>query len=351
MKPDAQPFGTTTDGTAVRLYELRNQFGVIARLTDYGATLVEMHVPDRHGEIEDVILGFESVAGYQSEANQYFGCTAGRVANRIASGKFRLDGVDYQLATNNGPNHLHGGATRSLDKVVWAARQLGNLGSSAVEFTYTSPDGEEGYPGALACKVTYTLTDLNELIIEYSATTTKANPINLTNHAYWNLGGAGSGSILDHEIQIAADRYTPTNQTLIPTGTMASVRGTLFDLRVPTRIRDRIDALGKTPALGYDHNFVLSESVGTMRLAARLRDPASGRVMEIHTTEPGIQFYTGNFLRGDAGKRGRTYGHRHALCLETQHFPDSVNQPQFPSVILRPGQTYRHRTVHRFSAD
>jgi aldose 1-epimerase len=350
MKPYSQPFGTTKDGAEVRLFELRNIYGVVARLTNYGATLVEMHVPDRDGDLEDVILGFESVEGYQSAANQYFGCTTGRVANRIANGRFRLDENDYQLATNNDPNHLHGGGSRSLDKRVWRAQQSRSLNNSAIEFSYTSPDGEEGYPGELVCKVKYTLTNANELIIEYKATSNQATPVNLTNHAYWNLGGAGSGSILDHEIQIAAARYTPTNHTLIPTGRIEPVAGTPLDLREATRIGDHIEDLTETPALGYDHNFVLSESAGSMKLAARLHDPASGRVLEIHTTEPGIQFYSGNFLRGDSGKRGRVYGHRHALCLETQHFPDSVNQPQFPSVILRPGQTYRHKTVHKFSA-
>ena len=344
-----RPFGKTADGTAVDLYELRNRYGMIARITNYGATLVEMHVPDRNGELADVVLGFEDVGGYQSASNQYFGCTTGRVANRIAEGKFSIDGKDYQVATNNGPNHLHGGTHRSLDKVVWAGRDVSTSDFSAVEFTYESPDGEEGYPGKLHIRVVYTLKDAGELRIDYTATTDQPTPVNLTNHAYWNL--AGGGSILDHEVQIAASEYTPTDRNLIPTGMTAEVRGTDLDLRAPTRIGDRIESLARTPALGFDHNFVIDDHDGSsLRLAARLRDPKSGRILEIRTTEPGIQFYTGNYLRGDKGKNGDTYALRGALCLETQHYPDSVNQPGFPSVVLRPGATYRHSTVHRFSA-
>lgn len=349
MQNLGEPFGTTAGGTAVQLYQLRNKQGLIAKITNYGATLVEMHTPDRNGILADVILGFESVAGYQSDANQYFGCTTGRVANRIAKGKFTIDGEPYTVAVNNGPNHLHGGVHRSLDKVVWRGRDVSGPDGPALEFTYTSPDGEEGYPGALACKVVYTLTHANELRIDYQATSDAATPVNLTNHAYWNLAGAGSGTIHDHELQIAADSYTPTDDTLIPTGFIMPVSGAL-DLRQPTRIGAGIEEMSKTAAAGYDHNYVLRPGSG-LRFAARLRDPGTGRTLTIHTTEPGIQFYSGNFLKGDRGKDGRTYGHRGALCLETQHYPDSVNHKTFPSVVLRPGSTYRHTTVHRFGSD
>ncbi|MFQ5505276.1 MAG: aldose epimerase family protein [Planctomycetota bacterium] len=351
MGTEKYSFGRTRAGTLVHAYDLVNRNGLRARVMTYGATLVEMHVPDRNGVLADVVLGFEDVSGYESERNQYFGCTTGRVANRIKNGRFTLDGEDFILALNNGPNHLHGGIERSLDKVVWTATPADGPDGPAVVFRYLSPDLEEGYPGNLEIQVTYTLTHDNELVIRYEASADEPTPVNLTNHAYWNLAGAGSGSVLDHELEIAATHYTPTDDTLIPTGAIAPVRGTPLDFTEATAIGKRLDLLVETPSLGYDHNFVLNERGTEPSFAARLRDPGSGRVLEILTTEPGIQLYSGNFLRGDRGKDGKTYGQRHALCLETQHFPDSVNHPSFPSVILKPGETYRQTTIHRFGVD
>jgi len=343
-----ESFGRTKDGARTVLYTLTNKNGLIAKITDYGATLVEMHVPDRRGVIVDVVNGFDNVKGYQGEGNQFFGCTTGRVANRIAKGKFKVDGKEYTVAINNEPNHLHGGVERSLDKVVWTAEPKEGEEGPALVLTYTSPDGEEGYPGNLAIEVTYTLTHDDELRIDYKATTDKATPVNLTNHAYWNLAGAGSGTVLDHELMLAAKNYTPVDDTLIPTGKIAPVAGTELDFTKSEVIGKRIPA-DDTPWKGYDHNVVLDSQDGKLALAARLLEPKSGRVLEIHTTEPGIQFYTGNFLFGQKGKKGKTYVHRGALCLETQHYPDSVNKPNFPNTILRPGKTYTHTTVHRFA--
>ena len=349
-------FGTTKAGEATEIYTLKNENGLIAKVTTYGATLVEMHIPDKDGILADVVNGFDNVAGYEGYGNQYFGCTTGRVCNRIAKGKFTIDGTEYTLATNNDPNHLHGGGDKALSKQVWQAEQL--KGQNAVVFTLTSPDGEEGYPGNLSMKVTYTLTNDNELRIDYEATTDKATPVNLTNHAYWNLAGAGTGTILGHELTLNADRYTPTDDTLIPTGEVEDVDGTALDFRQPTKIGDRIpdkDATktedAKTATLGYDHNFVVNGTAGEQRLAARLSHSASGRVMEIYTDQPGIQFYSGNFLNGQAGKGDTTYPFRGALCLETQHYPDSVNHTNFPNTILKPGETYRTTTVHKFKAE
>ncbi len=341
-----QSFGTTSRGEPARLFVLRNAHGITARLTDYGATLVGLSLPDRAGIFEDVLLGFDDVSGYESDANQYFGCTTGRVANRIAKGRFKLGARTYSVATNNGPNHLHGGGPRALSRVMWQAERLD---PQALRFTYVSPDGEEGYPGALTIAVTFSLTDDDELTIEYEATTDAATPVNLTNHAYWNLAGHGSPTVLDHELVLMADQYTPTDDTLIPTGELASVGDTAFDFRTAKTIRRDLGRVADTAAGGFDHNFVLRGEAGKLRLAAALRDPASGRTLQILTTEPGIQFYSGNFLHGQIGKQGRLYEHRSACCLETQHFPDSVNQPAFPSVILKPGETYRHKTVHRFT--
>lgn len=359
-KPNPAPaqadFGKTKSGEATELYTLTNKNGLIAKLTTYGATLVELHLPDKEGNLVDVINGFDSVAGYEGDGNQYFGCTTGRVCNRIARGKFTLDGTEYTLATNNDPNHLHGGGDQALSKQVWKAKVATD--TQAVTFTLTSPDGEEGYPGNLSMKVTYTLTDANELRIDYEATTDKATPVNLTNHAYFNLGGAGSGTILGHELTLNADHFTATDDTLIPTGEIKSVADTELDFRKATVIGDRIPDKEaqktddcKTSTLGYDHNFVVNGEAGTMRLAARLKDPQSGRVMEIHTDQPGIQFYSGNFLKEQEGKGSKKYPFRGAVCLETQHFPDSVNHENFPSTILKPGATYRTTTVHRFSAE
>ncbi|MBM80767.1 MAG: galactose-1-epimerase [Planctomycetaceae bacterium] len=340
-------FGKTKDGETVHSYTIKNKNGITAKFISLGATLQSLMVPDKDGKMADIVLGWDDVAGYQGEDNQYFGCTTGRVCNRIAKGQFTLGGKEYKLAINNEPNHLHGGVKRSLDKVVWKAKVKGQ----AVRFTYSSPDGEEGYPGNLDITVSYTLTDKNELKILYKAKTDKATPVNLTHHSYWNLGGAGSKTVLDHELWLAADKYTPTDDTLIPTGKIEPVKGTVLDFTKSTRIGDRIEKLTDTAALGYDHNFVLNSQDGKLALAAKLKDPASGRVLTVHTTEPGIQFYSGNFLKGQKGKGGKTYAHRSALCLETQHYPDSINKPDWDSIVLKPEGVYKHTCVYSFSAE
>ena len=329
-EPTSEPFGKTEDGTAVELYTLKSEKGLVAKVMTRGATLVQLHVPDASGKTADVIWGFDDVSGYESEGNPYFGCTTGRVCNRIAEGKFTLDGKEYTLAINNEPNHLHGGVERSLDKVVWKARPFTNEKGQGVIFSYTSPDGEEGYPGNLDVTVRFFVPkDANRLAINYSAKTDKATPVNLTNHAYFNLAGPGSDTVLDHVLKLNADSYTPVDDTLIPTGEIKSVEGTELDFRKPTKVGKRIDTLTDTAALGYDHNFVLNkpEEGKEYRFAATLKDPKSGRTLRISTTEIGIQFYSGNFLDGTVkGKDGKTYAYRSAVCLETQHFPDSVNQ-------------------------
>lgn len=344
-------FGKTADGTPVEEFTLTNSTGATVKLISRGATLKEWLVPDKNGEVADVVFGFDDVAGYESPANGYFGCTAGRVANRIAKGKFTLDGKDYSLATNNAPNALHGGEKRSLDKVVWQGKPFKSDDGEGVVFTYSSPDGEEGYPGKLDIEVTYTLNDKNELRIDYDATTDKATPVNLTNHAYFNLAGAGSPTINDHELTLTADRYTPVDDTLIPTGELASVAGTPFDFRQPHAIGERVDQLGTGTGAGYDHNFVLNNQDGDLAVAAKVRDPKSGRVLTVSTTEPGIQFYGGNFLEGAAGKGGKKYAYRSGFCLETQHYPDSVNQENFPPIILRPGEKYTHTCIYQITAE
>ena len=342
-------FGTTPEGESVELYTLHNKNGLVAKITTFGALLTEMHVPDRNGNLSDITLGFDNLDDYV-KGHPYFGSTAGRYANRIAKGKFTLDGVEYQLATNNDPNHLHGG-DKGFDKRVWDARPLKTANGSAVEFTYLSEDGEEGYPGNLKSVVVYTLTDDNELIVDYKATTDKATPINLTNHAYWNLAGEGKGDILGHELEIIADFFTPVDDTMITTGEIRPLTGSPLDFRTPTAIGARIAQMTGNPG-GYDHNFVLRKSAsGKLETAAKVFEPTSGRTLEISTTEPGIQFYSGNFLDSTlTGKSGGVYHKQHGFCLETQHFPDSPNKPHFPSAILRPGETYTHKTIHRFSA-
>ena len=337
-------FGKLPDGTAVESFTLRNARGVEVRAITYGAIITSLRVPDRAGRLGDVVLGHDDLAGYLDKP-AYFGSVVGRYGNRIAKGRFTLDGKTYTLATNNGPNHLHGGI-RGFDKVVWKADPTA-AGTAAVTFRYTSPDGEEGYPGTLAARVTYTLSDKGELTFDYSATTDKATPINLTQHSYFNLGAPGS-DILGHELTLEADRFTPVDPTLIPTGQLAPVAGTPFDFRKPTAIGARIgqDDEQLKRGGGYDHNFVLSGAGEGLRRAGLLADPKTGRTMEILTTEPGVQFYSGNFLDGTIkGKGGVVYKHRSGLCLETQHFPDSPNQPSFPSTILRPGKEYRSKTV------
>jgi aldose 1-epimerase len=321
------------------------------RAMTYGAIILSLKVPDRAGHVVDVVLGFDDPEGYlKPPPPPYFGALIGRYGNRIAKGKFTLDGKTYTLATNNGPNHLHGG-NKGFDKVLWNAEPKETADAASIVFTRTSPDGEEGYPGALQARVTYTLTAKNELILEYHATADKATPVNLTQHSYFNLAGDGSGDILGHDLTINADRYTPVDSTLIPTGELSSVAGTPFDFRKPTPIGARIgqDNAQLKNGNGYDHNWVLNKSGTGLQVAARLTDPKSGRSMEISTTEPGLQFYSGNFLDGTiTGKGGHVYKFRNGLCLETQHFPDSPNQANFPSTILRPGQSYDSKTVLTF---
>jgi aldose 1-epimerase len=346
-KPQGSDFGKNAAGKAVHEFTLTNKSGMIVKLSSRGATITQVHVPDKNGKLADVVLGFDNAAGYEGEGNQYFGNTTGRVCNRIAKGKFTLDGKEYSLAINNEPNHLHGGAKRSLDKVVWKVSKPKK--GNGLTFRYTSPDGEEGYPGKLAVTVNYILTDNNEIRINFRAKTDKATPVNLTNHAYFNLAGAGSETVLDHLLTLNADKYTPTDDTLIPTGKIESVEGTVLDFRKATRIGERIKSLDDTAAIGYDHNFVLNRKDKGLSLAATLHDPKSGRVLKVKTDAPGVQFYSGNFLMGQKGKGGKEYAHRSAICLETQHYPDSVNHANFPSTILKPGETYKHTQVYCFT--
>jgi aldose 1-epimerase len=337
-------FGETQDGRPVDLYVLTNSQGMIAKVMTYGAIVTELHAADRSERFGDVVLGFEDLAGYL-RGHPYFGAVVGRFANRIARAKFKLDGIEYKLATNDGPNHLHGGL-KGFDKVLWQAELAPSSNGSGVKFTYLSPDGEEGYPGNLSVSVTYVLTEDNELRIEYAASTDKATPVNLTNHSYFNLAGAEHTDILKHELSLAADHFTPVDEELTPTGEIRPVKDTPMDFRKSTSIGARIR---EVPG-GYDHNFVLNRSGEGLTSAAYVYEPTSGRCMEILTTEPGIQFYTGNFLDGSLkGKKGVVYGKHQGFCLETQHFPDSVNHPNFPSTILRPGETYTQTTIHRFS--
>lgn len=356
--PTSEPFGELPDGTAVELYTVTNANGVVMKATNYGGVLTSLMVPDADGQLEDVVLGFDSVAGYTSDAyrasNPYFGAIIGRYGNRIGGAQFELDGETYQLAANNGPNTLHGG-NAGFDKVVWDAEPFADERGQGVVFTRVSPDGEEGFPGNLTTSVTYLLTDDDEVVFEYEATTDQATPVNLTQHAYFNLGGHDSGTILDHELMLNADAFTPVDAELIPTGEIRPVDGTPFDFRELTPIGERIDADDEQIAFGpgYDHNWVLAEGGADsdgLTLAARVVEPESGRVMEVYTTEPAIQFYAGNFLDGTlTGKGGVSYERRTGFCLETQHYPDGPNQPDFPSTILRPGETYSSRTVYAFS--
>jgi len=343
---ERRPFGKMPDGTPVEAFTLKNAHGLEARIINYGAIVQSLLVPDGKGGRVDVVLGFDTLDEYV-KSNPYFGCVVGRYANRIAKGRFTLDGREYRLATNNGPNHLHGGL-RGFDKVVWKATPRPNPDGDSLELTYVSKDGEEGYPGALTTTVTYTLTKGDALRMEYRATTDKPTIVNLSNHSYFNLRGGGSGDILGHEVEIAAKRFTPVDDTLIPTGELKAVEGTPLDFTKPHAIGERIAAKDEQIARGggYDHNFVL-DAGGKTAPAARIKDPASGRTLEIHTDQPGIQFYTGNFLTDMVGKGGRHYGYRQGFCLETQRFPDSPNRPAFPSARLDPGQEYRQTTVWR----
>ena len=344
---EKKPFGKTADGKDVDQYVLTNAAGMKAKVITYGAILTELDVPDRAGKSADVVLGFDDLKGYLA-GHPYFGATVGRVANRVAKGKFTLDEKRYTLAVNNGPNALHGGL-KGFDKKVWQAEQVPAKDGVAVKFTYHSPDGEEGYPGNLTVSVTYTLTNDNALRLDYTATTDKATPVNLINHSYFNLAGQGSGDILGHELTLEADKYTPVDETLIPTGKIEPVKGTPLDFTTAHKIGERIKEMKGNPG-GYDHNFVLNGGGKKLAPAARVVEPKSGRVMEMSTTEPGVQFYTGNFLDGtNKGKGGAVYNKHAGFCLEAQHFPDSVNHANFPSVVLRPGQTYKQTTVYKFS--
>jgi aldose 1-epimerase len=341
-------FGKTANGIPVEIYTLTNANGIELRAMTYGGIITSLKVPDRSGHIGDIVLGFDTIDSYLKDS-PYFGALIGRYGNRIAKGQFTLGGTTFKLATNNGPNHLHGGM-KGFDKVLWNAMQAAGPDGVSVTFTRTSPDGEEGYPGNLQVSVRYMLTDKNELMIDYRATTDKATPVNLTQHSYFNLA-ADSGDILGHELMLNASRYTPVDETLIPTGELAPVEGTPFDFRKATAIGARIDAdhVQLKNGKGYDHNWVLNRTGAGLQRAAFVVEPKSGRTMDIATTEPGIQFYSGNFLDGTiTGKGGQVYKHRAGFCLETQHYPDSPNRPDFPSTILQPGQTYASKTVFTF---
>jgi aldose 1-epimerase len=354
---ESRPFGTTPDGDPVDLITLSGAGGLELDVSTYGGIVTRLLAPDRDGQLADVVLGHDTLEPYLA-GTPYFGAIVGRYGNRIAGGCFALDGMEYTLAVNDGMHHLHGGE-RGFDKVVWDAetRSNGVAGGpeAGVVFSFVSPDGDEGYPGALSVRVTYALTSDAALRIDYEARTDAPTVVNLTHHGYWNLAGHGMGDVLEHELSIAASRFTPVDETLIPTGELRSVEGTPLDFRSPTAVGSRIEAHDEQLGFGggYDHNFVLDGWKGeeAPKPAAVLRDPASGRTMEVLTTEPGLQFFSGNFPDWrTVGKGGAVYGHRTGLCLETQHFPDSPNQPAFPSTVLRPGETYRSTTVYRFSA-
>ncbi len=340
-------FGKTPDGTPVELYVLKNG-QITVKVMTYGAIITEIDTPDRNGKEGDVVLGFDSLEGYLGK-HPYFGATVGRVANRIAKGKFTLNGQEYTLAVNDGPNTLHGGL-KGFDKVIWKAEPISRPDGPSIKLIRRSPDGEEGYPGNLDVSVQFTVTEQNELKIEYTATTDKATPINLSNHSYFNLAGRTTEPVLGHELMLAADHYTPVDETLMPTGEIAPVAGTPLDFTKPTDIGARIKELKGEPT-GYDHNFVLDSGGKSLALAVRVYEPKTGRVMELSTTEPGVQFYTGNFLDGTiTGKDGIAYRKHHAFCLEAQHYPDSIHHANFPSAVLERGKTYTQTTVYKFSA-
>jgi aldose 1-epimerase len=347
-----EAFGKTGDGRPVDLYTLTNSKGMEVRAMTYGGIIVSIRVPDKNGTFGDVVLGHESLDGYLVNP-PYFGVIVGRYANRIANATFTLDGTKYTLAKNDGPNSLHGGVN-GFNKQVWEGKEFKNSKGVGVAFSYLSKDGEEGYPGNLKVKVSYTLTDENQLILDYEATTDKATPLNLSQHSYFNLAGEGSGDILGHHVMLNADRFTPVDKTLIPTGELLPVQGTPMDFTKPTAIGARINdnyeqlVMGK----GYDHNWVINRTGAGLVLAAKVHEPASGRILEVSTTQPGVQFYSGNFLDGTiTGKHGHVYKQRYGLCLETQHFPDSPNHPDFPSTILKPGEKFQSQTVFKFSTE
>lgn len=340
-----QLFGTVSD-QPVDLYTLTNDSGLVINITNYGGIIVSLLAPDRNGELADVVLGFDTLDEYVDH-NPFFGCLVGRYANRLAGGRFSLNGTEYVLVQNNGPNHLHGGR-KGFDKMVWQSEPFSSEASAGLHLTHFSPNGDEGYPGNLSVEVRYTLDNENGLTIDYSATVDQPTIINLTNHSYFNL--AGSGSILDHVMQLNADYTTPVDKTLIPTGELCSVASTPFNFRQPTPIGARIDQPDDQLQFGggYDHNWVLNNSVDTLGLAARVSEPTSGRMLEVHTTQPGVQFYTSNMLPDLMGKGGQSYTRRSGFCLETQHFPNSPNQPDFPSVVLRPGEIFHETTIFKF---
>jgi len=346
---ERQPFGRTAEGVAVDAYTLTNTRGAKVKIITYGARVVSIEVPDREGKLGDVILGYDDIQAYEKDSS-YLGVIAGRYANRIAKGRFSLDGVEYTLATNNNGNHLHGGV-RGFDKVVWTGKGAVVGGAAQLKLTYLSKDKEEGYPGNLKVTVVYTWTNRNELKMVYNATTDKPTVVNLTNHAYFNLAGAGVGDILNHELRIYALTFTPTDETSIPTGELRSVMGTPLDFTTATvigkRIEDKYEQL--VSGMGYDHNFVLNKTAGKLGLAAEVFELTKGRVLRVLTTEPGVQFYSGNFLNGATGKGGLVYPRRSGFCLEAQHFPDSPNKPEFPTTVLRPGGRYTQTTVYQFS--
>lgn len=349
MNIEKKAFGQISKEVQAELYTITNANGVSMSVTNYGGIITELKVPDKDGNISDIVLGYDKVEDY-IKASPYFGATIGRYGNRIAKGKFTLNGTEYTLATNNTPNHLHGGV-RGFDKVVWNLEPFQNDNELGLVMKYRSQDGEEGYPGNLDVTVTYSLNNKNELRIDYLARTDKQTICNLTNHSYFNLKDGGASSILDHELQIFADQFTPIDPTSIPLGELLSVEETPFDFKEPKRIGEDINKeyVQIENGIGYDHNFVLNGEIGKMTLAAKVSEPTTGRVMEIYTEEPGVQFYSGNFLDGSlVGKNGIVYNHRNGFCLETQHYPDSPNNPDWPSTILNPGETYKTSTIHKF---
>ena len=346
---DKLAFGKLPDGTTVDIYTLKNRNGLQVEITNYGGAVVAIRTPDRRGRMADIVLGYADPSGYVADTS-YFGALIGRYANRIARGTFTLNGVEYQLAQNNGVNHLHGGV-RGFNKVVWQAREMARTDGVALELTYLSKDTEEGYPGNLAVTAMYVLSNANELRVEYTATTDKETVVNLTHHSYFNLAGAGADDVLRHEVMINADRFTPVDETLIPTGELKAVKGTPFDFSRATAIGSRINQADDqlVRGKGYDHNFVLNKKAQELSLAANVYEPASGRVLEMWTTEPGMQLYTGNFLDKVRGKAGKVYHRRGGFCLEAQHFPDSPNKPAFPTTVLKPGERYTQTTVYKFT--
>ena len=351
QKISKENFGKTADGESVDLFTLTNRNGMEAKITNYGGIVTTLTAPDRNNKYADVVLGFNDLDSYL-KGGPYFGALVGRYGNRIAKGRFTLNGVEYKLAVNNGENHLHGGI-KGFDKVVWTAKSMRTKLGPALSLTYVSKDMEEGYPGNLTVKVVYTLTNNNELRIDYTASTDKDTVTNLTHHSYFNLAGEGSGEILNHQLLLKASRFTPTDAGSIPTGELRNVQGTPFDFLKSTAIGVRINQDEEQLKFGggYDHNWVVNGPAGTLRQAASVYESTSGRVMDVWTTEPGIQFYTGNFLDGTlTGKSGKAYARRNGLCLETQHFPDSPNKPKFPTTTLRKGATYHSTTIYRFSA-